>query len=83
MKEHWNCTDLTAIEAILLLANLRRLRLKPFLTEKAFSHFRDRMIRKFEVDISGPPSIMAYDLLVCRGGDLELWPSPSEIERAA
>ena len=83
MKTHWNSPNLTLIESILLLANLRRLRLKQFLTEKAFSRFRDRMLRKFSVDIDGPPDKVAFELLSCRGGDLELWPSPREIERAA
>jgi hypothetical protein len=83
MKTHWNSSNLTPIESILLLCNLRRLKLKPFLTEKASSRFRDRMLRKFGVDIEGPPDKVAYELLSCRGGDLELWPSPREIERAA
>lgn len=83
MKTNWNSPNLTLIESILLLANLRRLKLKPFLTEKAASCFRSRILKRYGVDIEGPPDKTAYELLSCRGGDLELWPSPREIERAA
>jgi len=58
---------MTVPERLFILAHLRRMNVKPFMTKTAHTHYRRRILRKYQVDIDSPPSKLAYELLVDRG----------------
>ena len=74
---------LSVIDSILFLANLRRLDMKPYFKKMAFVRCRRRIFREYGFNIDGPPSRLAYDLLLSCGGDIQLWPDeiPPQIKR--
>ena len=74
MKTHASSKGLSAVDAVLLLANVRGLNVKPFLTKTSFTRLRKRIYKTYGVDFAGPPDLFAHELLVFRGGDFQLWP---------
>lgn len=80
LRPHSDSCMLTLAESILLLLHVRRLGIRPYLTESVLDRMRVRILKKYGVDIDGPLSPFAYELLESRGGDIQLWfdnPAPA------